>query len=269
MASPQRKTDDAANEPSSEPKVAEACSKARPPDKQGKDDNNNDKDKARSQRRSRSRGNRRSRSRSRRRRSRSKPKKLNDWNLTFEERDTRESDKLTRHSGAKRDNKPAWMTKGVGVGEQMFGQPVGIIKPGDDIPIEPIVDDGTDPMGDVYREGLAKKGSSRSRSNGRRRNRSKRRSPSRRRSRRRSEPRNDERRSDKNDWRSDNKDNDWKSDKKDDWGSDKRDDWGADNKDDWKSDRKDDWGDKNGRSEKDWRGDENGWSERQGGNWKN
>lgn len=82
-------------------------------------------------------------------------KPLSEWSLTFEERPAarRETERLDRHSGAKRETKPAWMTKGVGVGEKMFGEPVGIIKPGDDKPKQEAP--AHDPMGDVYRSALA------------------------------------------------------------------------------------------------------------------
>jgi len=65
---------------------------------------------------------------------------------------------LDRHKGAVRDNRPAWMTKGCGVGVEMFGEHKGdLVKPGltqamvDDIesrkgqPVE-----GPDPFGDFF-----------------------------------------------------------------------------------------------------------------------
>jgi len=75
-----------------------------------------------------------------------------EWDLKFEDRDSRKDPKLDRHREAKRDMKPAWMTKGVGCGNNMFGTPTGIIKPGDDQKVEakPRDPNEPDPMGDVY-----------------------------------------------------------------------------------------------------------------------
>eukprot|EP00928_Gymnodinium_smaydae_P086708 TRINITY_DN71153_c0_g1_i1.p1 TRINITY_DN71153_c0_g1~~TRINITY_DN71153_c0_g1_i1.p1 ORF type:complete len:345 (+),score=112.43 TRINITY_DN71153_c0_g1_i1:59-1093(+) len=42
-----------------------------------------------------------------------------DWNLTFVEAS---GERLERHAGAQRDARPAWMTKGVGIGIAMFGE---------------------------------------------------------------------------------------------------------------------------------------------------
>jgi len=84
------------------------------------------------------------------------PEEKKEWNLKFAE--TREDGpNLDRHRDATRSTKPAWMTKGVGVGEDMFGKPKGIIKPGDnpDGPAEaaPKFPD-YDPMGDVFRDNV-------------------------------------------------------------------------------------------------------------------
>eukprot|EP00397_Hematodinium_sp_SG-2012_P055631 GEMP01068033.1.p1 GENE.GEMP01068033.1~~GEMP01068033.1.p1 ORF type:complete len:150 (+),score=35.35 GEMP01068033.1:66-515(+) len=120
-------------------------------------------------------------------------KPLGEWNLQFEERQpTHRPDQggLERHGGAKRETKPAWMTKGVGVGQKMFGEPTGMIKPGDNAPAQP--PPAFDPMGEVYRSAMAKTKSSEPRSRSPRRHRS--RSASRRRSRRRSISRNRSRR---------------------------------------------------------------------------
>lgn len=45
--------------------------------------------------------------------------------------DTEERRPLDRHEGAQRDNRPAWMTKGLGVNEEIFGETTGdLVKPG-------------------------------------------------------------------------------------------------------------------------------------------
>lgn len=82
-------------------------------------------------------------------RSRSPSKK--EWDLKYESR--ADDSKLDRHRDARRSMKPAWMTKGVGCGQDMFGTPTGIIKPGDDLlkDIKPRDPNEPDPMGDVYR----------------------------------------------------------------------------------------------------------------------
>eukprot|EP00928_Gymnodinium_smaydae_P018933 TRINITY_DN17215_c0_g2_i1.p2 TRINITY_DN17215_c0_g2~~TRINITY_DN17215_c0_g2_i1.p2 ORF type:complete len:322 (+),score=57.11 TRINITY_DN17215_c0_g2_i1:85-1050(+) len=66
---------------------------------------------------------------------------------------------LERHQGAERDNKPAWMTKGVGIGNEMFGETKGdLVKPGmtkadlERIEQQGPCFDGPDPFGDVFRE---------------------------------------------------------------------------------------------------------------------
>lgn len=69
---------------------------------------------------------------------------------------------LERHQGAQRDNRPAWMTKGVGVGTEIFGKKSDepgseLVKPGitradlDKIH-ERGLGDGPDPFGDVFKE---------------------------------------------------------------------------------------------------------------------
>jgi hypothetical protein len=78
--------------------------------------------------------------------------KAKDWELKYEE--TRQTgSRLDRHEGARRNTKPAWMTKGLGVGQDMFGAPQGIIKPGDTPEKQPrsAKDLAYDPMGDVFR----------------------------------------------------------------------------------------------------------------------
>lgn len=65
---------------------------------------------------------------------------------------------LERHQGAERDNRPAWMTKGVGVGTELLGESTGeLVKPGmTRTEFEEIekrgVGDGPDPFGDVFKE---------------------------------------------------------------------------------------------------------------------
>jgi len=65
---------------------------------------------------------------------------------------------LERHQGAQRDNRPAWMTKGVGVGKEMFGEGSGdLLKPGltreDLLAAEKrTLDDSGDPFAEVYKE---------------------------------------------------------------------------------------------------------------------
>lgn len=83
-------------------------------------------------------------------------KPLDQWNLNFTDPTPKEGEKpeLSRHEGAKRCTKPAWMTKGMGVGKEMFGEPTGMMKPGDNKKPDAAKDDGKpeyDPMGDVYR----------------------------------------------------------------------------------------------------------------------
>jgi len=77
------------------------------------------------------------------------------WDLKFKEPEPEQQ--LERHRDALRSTKPAWMTKGVGVGTDMFGKPKGIIKPGDD-PDKPKTDSTQfpdyDPMGDVFRDSV-------------------------------------------------------------------------------------------------------------------
>jgi len=96
-------------------------------------------------------------------RERSRSPKKESYNLKFEEQ--KEPARLARHEGAQRNNKPAWMTKGLGVGEEMFGKPKGIIKPGDEPGVEKKAVDlqpGYDPMGDVFRTRDAEKNDSKS-----------------------------------------------------------------------------------------------------------
>lgn len=65
---------------------------------------------------------------------------------------------LERHEGAQRDNRPAWMTKGLGVGTEMFGEATGeLVKPGmTRTDVEAMeargLRDGPDPFGDVFKE---------------------------------------------------------------------------------------------------------------------
>jgi len=55
-----------------------------------------------------------------------------DWApSSIEEREPRERAPLERHSGAERDTRPAWMTKGVGINTEIFGETKGdLVKPG-------------------------------------------------------------------------------------------------------------------------------------------
>lgn len=69
---------------------------------------------------------------------------------------------LERHQGAQRDNRPAWMTRGVGVGTEILGAPSAepgseLVKPGiTRADLEKIekggLDDGPDPFGDFFKE---------------------------------------------------------------------------------------------------------------------
>jgi len=93
-------------------------------------------------------------------RSRSPRDKTQRWELKYEETTSREG--LERHAGAKRSTQPAWMTKGMGIGKEMFGEPVGLLKPGEKpmSAASPAVQqpkDDYDPMGDVYRDAALEK----------------------------------------------------------------------------------------------------------------
>lgn len=64
---------------------------------------------------------------------------------------------MARHAGAQRDNRPAWMTKGLGVGTEMFGEATGeLMKPGltkaDMEAIEKKGFEGPDPFGEIFNE---------------------------------------------------------------------------------------------------------------------
>jgi len=66
---------------------------------------------------------------------------------------------LTRHRGALRDTRPAWMTKGLGVGTEMFGEATGeLLKPGltrtdlEELERTGCKDLGYDPFGQVFCE---------------------------------------------------------------------------------------------------------------------
>lgn len=66
---------------------------------------------------------------------------------------------LARHRGAQRDTKPAWMTKGVGIGTEMFGESTGeLLKPGltrkdlERLEKTTCKDLGSDPFGLVFCE---------------------------------------------------------------------------------------------------------------------
>jgi len=73
---------------------------------------------------------------------------------------------LERHQGAVRDNRPAWMTKGLGVGTQMFGEATGdLMKPGmtraDLEALEKKTSEGSgepDPFAEVFNEAKNKNG---------------------------------------------------------------------------------------------------------------
>jgi len=75
-----------------------------------------------------------------------------------ESAETEERQPLERLVGASRDTQPAWMTKGMGIGTEMFGEATGeLIKPGvTKKDLEEIekrgVPDGPDPFGEVFRE---------------------------------------------------------------------------------------------------------------------
>jgi len=94
-------------------------------------------------------------------RSRSPNNNTGRWNLKYDEGTSRQ--RLGRHEGAKRNTQPAWMTKGMGIGTQMFGEPKGIIKPGDKpgesaaSPACQQAKDDYDPMGDVFRAAALEK----------------------------------------------------------------------------------------------------------------
>lgn len=94
-------------------------------------------------------------------RSRSPGNKAERWNLKYDESTSRQ--RLGRHEGAQRNTQPAWMTKGMGIGTQMFGEPKGIIKPGDkpgESAASPACQqpkDDYDPMGDVFRAAALEK----------------------------------------------------------------------------------------------------------------
>lgn len=66
--------------------------------------------------------------------------------------------RLARHKGADRDTRPAWMTKGLGVGVEMFGEATGdLVKPGlTKQDVEALekrgAGEGADPFGDVFKE---------------------------------------------------------------------------------------------------------------------
>lgn len=80
------------------------------------------------------------------------------WNLTYVEQT---GERLERHTGAARDSRPAWMTKGLGVGAEMFGkQGTGkdeLLKPGltrgdlEELERRPN-DLSSDPFAEVFRE---------------------------------------------------------------------------------------------------------------------
>eukprot|EP00929_Paragymnodinium_shiwhaense_P003681 TRINITY_DN104298_c0_g1_i1.p1 TRINITY_DN104298_c0_g1~~TRINITY_DN104298_c0_g1_i1.p1 ORF type:complete len:513 (+),score=169.18 TRINITY_DN104298_c0_g1_i1:111-1649(+) len=67
---------------------------------------------------------------------------------------------LARHEGAQRDTRPAWMTKGLGVGTAMLGEATGdLVKPGMTRQQLEAIEarkgqpfDGPDPFGDVFKE---------------------------------------------------------------------------------------------------------------------
>merc|ERR1712083_146473 len=45
--------------------------------------------------------------------------------------DPKKGEPLERHRGAVRDTRPAWMTRGVGINKEMFGETTGdMVKPG-------------------------------------------------------------------------------------------------------------------------------------------
>lgn len=67
--------------------------------------------------------------------------------------------RLERHRGAVRDTRPAWMTKGVGIGTKMLGEATGeLLKPGltrqalETLEKEGVRDLGKDPFGMIFRE---------------------------------------------------------------------------------------------------------------------
>jgi len=88
-------------------------------------------------------------------------KPLDQWKLKYTEPE-KVPEGLERHRDARRNLKPAWMTKGMGFGEDMFGKPKGIIKPGDVVndtqgeKPKPKFEDH-DPMGDVFRKAMDEK----------------------------------------------------------------------------------------------------------------
>jgi len=66
---------------------------------------------------------------------------------------------LQRHEGAERDTRPAWATRGIGIGDALLGEAKGdLVKPGmtqadlDELEKKQLDPDAPDPFGDVFRE---------------------------------------------------------------------------------------------------------------------